>query len=143
MPKIENCKIFGCPTFSGRPLYTQVTTVNLHLFIKISYIIHIQCHVNHMEMEKRSNIHLKLTSDRQGQIFALILNTCMGYSLFHMERLPEQTKDCAHFLILINDFLILENHLLILINAQHLLILRNHSLILRNHLLILRNHAIY
>ena len=45
--------------FLGTPLYSQITTANMYLLIKIRYIIHIRSHGNHIEMEKRSNIHLK------------------------------------------------------------------------------------
>ena len=37
--QIGNCQIFGLPIFQGRPKYSQVTTINMYLFIEIRHII--------------------------------------------------------------------------------------------------------
>ena len=38
VPKIGNCKILGHPNFYGGTQYTQISTMNMHEFIKIRHI---------------------------------------------------------------------------------------------------------
>ena len=39
VPKIGDCKMFGCTLFPGRPQYTQISTINMHLLIEIRHTI--------------------------------------------------------------------------------------------------------
>ena len=36
--RIGNCRIFGPPIFQGRPEYTQITTIYMHLLIEIRHV---------------------------------------------------------------------------------------------------------
>ena len=53
MSKIDSCKISGRPIFQGKQLYSQVTTINMYLVIKIRRKFQIIiCYVNYIEVEK-------------------------------------------------------------------------------------------
>ena len=42
VPKIGNCKTFGCPIFQRRPEYIQITTINMYL-LEIRHTILMIC----------------------------------------------------------------------------------------------------
>ena len=50
-PKLVVVKVFGRPTFQGRPPYLQISTMNMYLLIEIRHDILIQCHENYIEVE--------------------------------------------------------------------------------------------
>ena len=72
----------------------------MYFFIKIRYIIHIQCHGNHIEMEKRS------TDRQQGQIFLLIISTCRGpvFIISHVKT-PSANKRWQSFIYIRESFI--------------------------------------
>ena len=47
-----HCKIFGRPNCLGGPQYTQISTINMYIFIKMRHDILIQGHGNYMMMKK-------------------------------------------------------------------------------------------
>ena len=52
MPKIGNWKIVRHPVIEGRLQFTQITTINKHLLIKIRQNNLIRCHGNYIEVNK-------------------------------------------------------------------------------------------
>ena len=51
MSKIGNRKIFGRPVFQGKPPFTQITTINMHLLNEIKHGVHIHAHGNYIEVK--------------------------------------------------------------------------------------------
>ena len=64
MPYIGNCKIYGRPNLEGEQQYTQISTINMFIFIEIRQYILIQCHGNYMEMKTLNNmLEFDISSD--------------------------------------------------------------------------------
>ena len=109
-PKLKIVKSLGVLLFKGDHSILRLPSLTCIYSsksrIKIRYIIHTQCHGNHIEMKRRSNILLKLTYDRQqGQIFPLILSTCRGFSLFHNVKTPSANKRWRSFINIRKSFI--------------------------------------
>ena len=52
VPKIGNCKTFGCPIFQVGPQDTQISIINMYKLITIRHTVLVQYHGNYIMMVK-------------------------------------------------------------------------------------------
>ena len=74
-PKLAVVKFLGVQIFKGDRNYTQISTINMYKFIKISHYILIQCHGNYVEMKKINDM---LETDTLKKILAIFFGCSEG-----------------------------------------------------------------